>query len=180
MEDTASPTQNAAAKCPVCRTEVDAANVFCNNCGYPRKGTEHEQRMFLLNRNTKKNKLERANKKLWQATNTLFIIGALIGIIALGNCFLSFTSLHGDYGQMISQLPVSFIFVGLGFWCKKHPWPAILCGFSFYILLEILYVALSPHAIFNGIVIKLFVIGFLINGLVAALETEKLKKEMNL
>jgi hypothetical protein len=179
METTTSTAQNAAAKCPVCRAKVDAQDTFCNNCGYPRKGSEHEQRMFLLKRNTQKNKLERANKKIWQATNTLFIIGALIGILSLGNCFLSLTALRGDYGQLISQLPIAIIFVALGFWCKKRPLPAILCGFTFYLLLQILYTIVSPQTIVNGIVIKLFVIGFLINGIRAVLEAEKIKKEMN-
>jgi len=179
MEDNAPITQNATAKCPVCRTIVDAEDIFCNNCGYPRKGTEHEQRMFLLKWNTKKSKLERANKKLWQATNTLFIIGALIGILALGNCFLGYTALRGDFGQMISQVTLAVTFVALGFWCKIRPLPAILCGISLYLLLQIMYVILSPHTIVNGIVLKLFFIGFLINGIFSALEAEKLKKEMN-
>ena len=178
-EDSASSAQNVAAKCPVCRTEVDAEDVFCNNCGYPRKGTEREQRMFLLKRNTQKTKLQRANKKIWQATNTLFIIGALIGVLALGNCFLSFTTLRGDYGLMISQLSVAICFVALGFWCQKSPLPAILCGFSLYLLLQITYAIINPKTIVNALAIKLFVIGFLVNGIVSALEAEKLKKEMN-
>jgi hypothetical protein len=97
----------------------------------------------------------------------------------LGNCFLSLTALRGDYGQLISQLPIAIIFVALGFWCKKRPLPAILCGFTFYLLLQILYTIVSPQTIVNGIVIKLFVIGFLINGIRAVLEAEKIKKEMN-
>jgi hypothetical protein len=179
MEDTSSTAQNIMSKCPVCRTIIDAEDVFCNNCGYPRKGTEHEQRMFLLKRNTQKSKLERANKKLWQATNTLFIIGAIIGVLALGNCFLGYTALRGNFGQMISQVTLAVTFVALGFWCKKRPLPAILCGFSLYLLLQIMYAILSPNTIINGIVPKLFFIGFLINGIISALEAEKLKKEMN-
>ena len=179
MEETASTAQNAAAKCPVCRATVDAGDVFCNTCGYPRKGTEHEQRMFLLKRNTQKTKLESANKKIRQATNTLFIIGALIGVLALGNYFLSLTVLRGDFGQMISQLPIAIVFVALGFWSKRQPLSAILCGFSFYLLLQILYTILSPGTIFNGLAIKLFVIGFLINGIRSVWEAERLKKEMN-
>ena len=135
--------------------------------------------MFLLKRNTQKSKLERANKKLWQATNTLFIIGALIGILALGNCFLSFTTLRGDYGLMISQVSLAITFVALGFWCKKRPLPAILCGFSLYLLLQIVYLILGPKTIVNGLAFKIFFIGFLINGIRAALEAEKLKKELN-
>ncbi len=178
-EESASSAQNVKAKCPVCRTEVDAEDVFCNSCGYPRKGTEREQRMFLLKRNTQKTNLQRANKKIWQATNTLFIIGALIGVLALGNCFLGFTILRGDYGQMIPQLSVSICFVALGFWCRKSPLAAILCGFSLYLLLQIANAIISPKTIINAIAIKLFVIGFLINGIVAVLEAEKLKREMN-
>jgi hypothetical protein len=180
MEDIASTAQNVAAKCPVCRTIVVDEDVFCNNCGYPRKGTEDDQRVFLRKRNTQKNNLARANKKIWQATNTLFIIGALISIVALGNCFLSFTAFRGNYGQMISQLTVGLIFVGLAFWCKKRPLPAIFSGFSLYLSMQILYVFISPHTIINGIVLKLFVIGFLINGIRSVLEAEKLKKEMNI
>ena len=179
MEDAASTAQNASAKCPVCRTIVDADDVFCSNCGYPRKGTEREQRMFLLKRNTQKNKLARANKKIWQATNTLFIEGALIAILAIGNCFLSFTAMRGDYPLMLCQLPVAISFVVLGFWCKKRPLPAVLCGFSFYLLLQILSAVISPQTITNWIVLKLFIIGFLINGIVAAVEAEKVKKELN-
>lgn len=178
MEDTTSTIP--LAKCPVCRKEVAQEDVFCNNCGYPRKGSEQEQRKFLLKRNTQKSQLESADKKLWQATNTLFIVGALIGVLALGNCFLSFTPLRGNYSQLISQLALSFTFIGLGFWCKKKPFPAILSGFSLYLLVQILYSITDPAFIFNWIVLKLFIIGFLANGIRAVLVAEKVKKEMNM
>ena len=122
MEDPALTNQNATAKCPVCRIKVNAEDVFCNNCCYPRKGTEREQRLFLLKRNTQKSKLARANKKNLAGNQHLIYRGRPHRRYwPLGNCFLSFTALRGDYGQLICQLPVAITFVALGFWCKKRP-----------------------------------------------------------
>jgi len=179
MEDTPA---NAATRvvCPMCRLEVDADDAFCNHCGFPRKGTEQQQRLFWLKRDTKKKRLAEADKKIRQASNTLFVVGAITFFFSLGVYLWGYYGSYiGDLPQFLSNALLGLVFVALGFWCKAKPLPAILSGLSLYLLWQVINLVVSPSTFLHAYVYKLFVIGFLIVGLRAVFEGEKLKKELN-
>ncbi len=179
MEETAAKVATHIG-CPICRLEVDADEAFCNHCGFPLKGTEQQQRVFWLKRDTKKKRLAEADKKIRQASNTLFVVGGITFFFSLGIYLWGYYgSYNGDVSLFLSGAILGLIFVALGFWCKVKPLPAILCGLSLYLLWQVINLVVSPSTFLNAYVYKLFVIGFLIVGLRAVFEGEKVKKELN-
>jgi len=180
MEESVTKPGIQTIKCPVCKHSVNAEDEFCTNCGYPRRGTEHEQRIFLLKRNTKKNRSEEANKMLRQASNTLLVIGSLMAVMAIGTYLWGINgALQGDLGTFISNLILGLAFIGLGLWCLKRPLPAIVCGLSLFILVLIANAMVAPSAIFHWLILKVAVILLLSNGIRGALNGEKMKKQLD-
>ena len=166
--------------CPACRKDVEPDDAFCNNCGYPRKGSEQERRVFLLKRKTKNKKLDAANKGIRQATNTLFIVGGLNILFSWGVYAWGLAGRYqGDRPRLISDQILGVIFVALGFWYIKRPLAAILAGASWYLLLQIFYLITSPGAFLRIIVYRLFVMGYLIVGLRSVIKADRLKKKLN-
>ncbi|HZY37966.1 MAG TPA: zinc ribbon domain-containing protein [Mucilaginibacter sp.] len=45
--DNQPPISHLSAVCPACGAGVHRTDEFCDNCHYPLKGTEHEQRSFM-------------------------------------------------------------------------------------------------------------------------------------
>src|SRR4051812_2224030 len=113
MEDNLS-VQPADVFCASCYTKVNDTDGFCDNCGYPLKGTEAEQQAFTNNKMVKEIDLEDYKAKIANAGNKLFWIAAFF---ALGGFILFATSKDDqetNVNGLIVCLVISFIFVALG------------------------------------------------------------------
>jgi hypothetical protein len=166
--------------CPVCKNPIDAEGYYCSSCGYPRLGTEHERRVFILKRKTLMSRLEEANKMLRQASNTMLIIGGIITVFAVGTYLWGANGVdQGDLGSALSRLSLGLAFLALGIWCLKRPLPAIISGFSLFFIAMLVNAFLSPATIFHFIIAKVAIVIFMANGLRAVFSAEKLKKELN-
>ena len=180
MEPTTANPSQPRLHCPLCKQALEADDFFCIHCAYPRKGSEHEQRVFILKRRTKQSNLDEANKKLRQASNTLLVIGGFITVLAIGTYLWGYGgAFKGDAGEGIGRLTLGLIFIALGIWCLKRPLSAIICGFSLFLLLLTYNAVASPNTLFSFLIIKVAIILFLANGIRAAFDGEKLKKELN-
>jgi hypothetical protein len=180
MEQTTPNTTQPNLRCPLCKQTLETDDFFCIHCGYPRKGSEHEQRIFILKRRTKQSNLDEANKKLRQASNTLLIIGGIMTVFAVGVYLWGFRGAYiGDVGGALSRLIPGLIFIALGIWCLKRPLPAIICGFSLFLLFQIVNAVVAPVTILQFLIAKVAIILFLANGIRAAFDGEKLKRELN-
>jgi hypothetical protein len=179
MEEITSVTTPALTLCNACYKHVNEADAFCDNCGYPLKGTEKEQDYFIAVRNAKEIDLDAANKAIKRAGNTLYWIA---GATVLMGVIFYFT-IHDEASKidlLIVNLILAGIYVGLGAWSRKKPLAAIISGFALYLIVFLLNAITNPTTIASGIIVKILFIGYFIKGIKSAIDAEKIKKELNI
>ncbi len=117
--------------------------------------------------------LEGYDKNIRQARNILFFLAALQMLLAI---YLLYTS-QGNAGWVSFAITtiVAVIFFLLGFWTKVKPHTAIISGLVTYILLWIGDSIFDPTYIYKGILVKIFIIIYLIKGLKDAKEAQAIK-----
>jgi hypothetical protein len=117
--------------------------------------------------------LEGYDKNIRQARNILFFLAALQMLLAI---YLLYTS-QGNAGWVSFAITtiVAVIFFLLGFWTKVKPYTAIISGLVTYILLWIGDSIFDPTYIYKGILVKIFIIIYLIKGLKDAKEAQAIK-----
>ena len=77
---------------------------------------------------------------------------------------------------LTSNYILGVILVGLFFWARKRPFPAILTAFCVFLVVNVLAAAVNPAALFQGLLIKVLSLVALIGGLRAAL-AERAERE---
>jgi hypothetical protein len=177
--DTQPTPITAIIYCKSCSAEAAADNQFCTSCGYPLNGSEDEQKKFLMDKSYKELNLDEANKQVKRASHALYYIA---GATLLGSLIVY--GVGKDSSQsgtvLLINVIIALIFAAIGFWCPRKPLAAIITGASFYALIFILNAVSNPLTILSGIIFKIFIVGCFIRGIKAALEAEKLKKELNI
>ncbi|HZY37963.1 MAG TPA: zinc ribbon domain-containing protein [Mucilaginibacter sp.] len=179
MEETATGPQSGAHFCPSCWTPIDADDDFCNKCGCPLKGTEQEQRNFISNRAAKEIDLDEAHGKVHRAGNALFWIGGATFVFSLIG-YVASADEDTKNTLLIINTILSAINVGLGFWARKKPLPAIIAGLSLFVLVFIVNAFADPAYIVKGMLFKIIILVFFITGIRSAIEAEKIKKELHM
>jgi hypothetical protein len=176
MEDTKPVTHEFIPEivCNACFKTVNETDSFCDNCGYPLKGTEKDQENFVSVRNAKEIDLEEANKKIKRAGNVLYWIA---GITIVSGIILYFV--NHELPTFIVNMVLGSINVILGTWSKKKPLSAIISGAALYVIVLILNAIINPLSIATGLIMKIFFISYFIVGIKSAIEAEKIKKELN-
>jgi hypothetical protein len=168
-----------AAECKCCFVKISPADLFCQACGFPLKGTADEQSQFFYTRNYQHMEMDSLKGKIKSAGTTLYI---LAGVFLLYGLILFFFQGSNDNASalLITNAVVAIIFLLLGYWSEKKPLAAIISGMTLYILVQLLAAIDDPLSILKGIIFKVIVISYLIKGLLSALEAEKIKKQYNL
>ena len=179
MDDQSLETIPAQLHCQACSADIKEEDFFCQHCGFPIKAPAEERDAFINNRNYHAFELAEMQKKIRNASTSIFVIGGFVGVVSL---VLFFTSSDNKEGLVLTlvNFVVACIFLGLGFWCKKQPVAAIISALSLYIILWIVAIINNPTSIISGIIIKIVIIGYLIKGLNSAFEAQKIKKVHNL
>ncbi|MBW4889504.1 hypothetical protein KXQ82_07250 [Mucilaginibacter sp. HMF5004] len=179
MNDDLSIQTNEAALCGACYHTINDADAFCDSCGYPVKGTLEQQQAFVDNKMVKEIDLEDYNAKIKNAGNKLFWVA---GIFAISGFALYATGNNAEEktNTLIGCLIISLIFVALGAWSRKKPLAALISGAALYGIVLILGAIENPLSIISGIIWKVIIIGAFIKGIKAAIEADKLKKELNI
>ena len=165
--------------CRCCAAMVSEADTYCGSCGFPLKASEGDQQQFIYDRDHKQNELYYMEKKVRNASKTLYWTALLF--IVMGFLYLI---VYPDTGLgtavMIQQVILAAIYVGLGFWSKKKPVAAIITGLVIFALYQIILIMEDPTNIVRGIIVKVVIVVYLIKGLTGALSAEKMRKQYNL
>lgn len=172
---TVQPTE----RCSICYKDISADDTFCQNCGYPIKGTEQEQKDFRLNHDFRKIDMLHFNDKVRKAGNVLYYLSGIFVVSGIIFYFLKKDS-PDAFAVLITNLIVAIVFLALGGYSRKKPLACIISGLCLYAILLILDAIADPMSIVRGIFLKIVVIGLLIKGLKSAIEIERIKKENNL
>ncbi|MGZ3776027.1 MAG: hypothetical protein ACXVI9_00065 [Mucilaginibacter sp.] len=179
MDAQLTPITEETVYCKSCAAQATANDQFCNSCGYPLKGAEQEQKKFLMDKSYKELNLDEANKQVKRASYALYYIA---GATLLSGLILYGVNKGGSQNGtvLLVNTIIAVIFAAIGIWCPRKPLAAIITGASFYALIVILNAVSNPLTILSGIIFKIFIVGCFIRGIKAALEADKLKKELNI
>ncbi|MBV8390129.1 MAG: zinc ribbon domain-containing protein [Mucilaginibacter sp.] len=176
---TTTTTTNQITNCASCFNQINQDDAFCTSCGYPLKGSEEEQKNFIMEKNTKEIYLEEENRQIKKSGYALYYIAAatfLSGLILYG------TSKNPEIKStlLLVNTVLAVIYAALGFWSKWKPLAAIISGSALYALVFILNAVTSPLTIFSGIILKIFIVVNFVRGIQSAIRADKLRKDLNI
>ncbi len=161
--------------CYYCKsTGLTEADKFCPNCAFPQRGSQTIMKRFIWNINNKHTLLADQKKAINKARNMLFGLSIL---------FILFSILLGAITEfnlvvLITNFVVAGIYLGLGLWSRKNPFPAILTGFFLYITLLVSNAVIDTITIFQGLLMKGFVIAGFVYGYKGVKDSAILEKEL--
>jgi hypothetical protein len=150
--------------------DLNAEEMFCPNCGFPQKGTQEEQRKFILEYRLKHSAIREGKKNITRARNYLFFVAFLN--------FMTF-AFAGSIGIIIGLI-LAGIYVGLALWSIKKPFPALLTGLITYVTLLIFFGILDPINLLAGVFWKIAIIVALVYAIYSVKDIEKLEKEVKI
>lgn len=164
--------------CACCAHRFEITDAFCNHCGFPLQGTKPEQDHYIANRITKEVNLIDLNRKIVAASNSLYWI---VGIITVSSIISYFTIEPAyQFSFLITAVILVGSFLSFAVWSKTKPTTALISGLALYVIVQLLNFIGQPSSLFSGIVFKAMIVGYLIKGVIAVLEVEKIKKELNI
>ncbi|HXB44283.1 MAG TPA: hypothetical protein VNV85_09520 [Puia sp.] len=120
------------------------------------------------------------DKHVKNARNAIFVVA--ITQLLFGLLVTLSTSKHMD--SMILEIRlgvivlISTIFFVLGLWTKKKPYTAILSALIFYGILILNDTIYEPMSLFKGIIVKIFIIIYLVRGLRDARDAQRWKEAL--
>ena len=154
--------------CYVCKTPMNADEVYCPECGYPEKGTDKEKAQFHARNAMQKNQHMDADQKIKSARNVLYVIAGIILVFG----FISFFS-DQDVAVLVTNVILGAIYLVLGSWTSKKPMVAILLGLLLYLTTIIISAIFDPSTIIRGVIFKILIIAYLAKGLYSASSIKK-------
>ena len=152
-------------------TELDK---FCPNCAFPQRGSQANMKKFIWNINNKHVLLADQKKAIRKARNLLFGLSILFVLISI------LQGVTSEFNLIIlaSNFVLAGIYLGLGLWSRKNPFPARLTGFFFYITLIVINAIIEPTSIFQGLLVKGFIIAGSVYGYKGVKDSAILEKEL--
>lgn len=178
-EEPVLAADNQTVRCKSCSEIVGTDDQFCQSCGFPLKGTESEQSIFTYRRQFKQIELNELNKKINTAGTTLYVLAGFSLLFAVGYFFINPGS-NSASAVLVTYGIVAIIFLLLGYWSKQKPVAAIVSGTVLYVLIQVMGIIQNPSSILSGLLIKIFVIIYLLKGMQSAFEAEKIRKQHNI
>jgi hypothetical protein len=161
--------------CYFCKsTGLTENDKFCPNCAFPQRGTQADMQKYLALFKNKELILEEQKTAINKARNILFALAGLNLLFAI----LFGLVINNDFPALIIQFIVSMAYLALGFWCMKKPFPAILSGFFVYVVLQVMNAVYDPTTLYKGILWKVIIISAFVYGYKAALQSDKLEKDL--
>lgn len=152
--------------CKCCKTTVTENDSFCPNCGFPLKGTIEEQGEFIGKFLTKKNEEQEWKRQVNNARTTLAVVGVLM--IVTGGFYGLMNRNSGGEIIFVVNLIIGLIYFFLSWWSNKNPFGAILTGLIIFISIYLLQAFINPSSLIEGVIIKVVVVTYMINGVVSA------------
>lgn len=130
-----------------------------------------------------KGELEEAESKIKNASVTLYVIAIFTLILAIvsGIREKELLQIYPFAYHLMNGINAFLIIVFLicGWFAKKYPMASLLTGLLVYLGIHILNAVLDPTTLAQGIIFKIIIISFLVNGVVSASRVEKIRKKLN-
>lgn len=166
-------------ECTSCFGKVMEADQFCQSCGFPLKGSEEEQRQFTYNRQYQQMEINGLAQKVKSARNALFVTAGLFLLNGLAY-FAFHPGENTASAVLITYGVLAVIFLLLAWWAEKKPLASLISGMVLYVLIFLMDVIADPRNLYQGVLIRIIVVVYLVKGLMSAMEAEKIRKQYNL
>jgi len=161
--------------CHYCNsTGLKAEDHFCYSCGFPQGGTQEEMKLFIWKIKNKEQLLIDKKKSVKKATNILYILAGLNLVIGI----IMGLIVEVNIPVLIACIVSGAIYLALGLWSMKQPFPAILSGFFIYIVFILINAVADPHTIYQGIFWKVIIISSFIYGYKGVMDAKKIEAEL--
>lgn len=159
--------------CHYCKSSpLPETSVFCPSCGFPQRGTELDQKRFMIGRNKMGKNVNETEASIGIARIVLYGLGILNGGLAIW--FFKMDQHPGGFTQAV----IAAVYIGLGLWAAKKPFPALLTGLVVYGTFMFVSAIINPGTIFSGIFLKFLIFSSLIFGMRAVKKAENMRKQM--
>ena len=155
--------------CSFCNEIMADDQKFCTACGYPERGTQKEQSKFHADRILEMRDSSTAKDRVRKARNILYIMSGLSVFWGI----VTFLINDGDIGSLVVYGILAVIYLVLAFWSQQKPLVAMILALLVYLTLIVLNAIFDASSIYRGIIFKIIIIIFLVNGLNSALHLRK-------
>lgn len=152
---------------------------YCTSCGFPVGGSELEQQEFRRHLAFKEMRLSDLEESIKRARLGLYILAGSTILGAIVTVALAGLDEAVVVTLVLLNLFLAAVYLVLAYWTRSKPFIAVLIGAILFGVVAIANAIEEPESIIKGIIIKVIVIVFLVRGLSAASEAEKIKKELN-
>jgi hypothetical protein len=175
IQPAAVPT--ISSTCEYCKKIVSEEDIYCQECGFPVKGTAEEKQDFHYKIGFKQIQLQDTSNGIRKGRNSLFVVAGVFTIFSLIIYFSSDRSAE-SLPIVITNLVLAAVFLLLGFWSVQKPVAALISGLSLYVAVQLLNGIVDGTSFFKGIIFKVFIVIYLIRALQSAFEAQKISKEL--
>ncbi len=155
----------AIDNCSQCSAALNNNQKFCVSCGFPEKGTEREKSMYHAKIVMDKRLTHDSKKRIKSARNSLFVVSGISLVTGLYYYFVL-----DDLASLIASGILALVYLFLGYWSQQKPLVALLLGLMVFLLVIVLNGILDPSTLYKGILIRLFIIVFLVKGIHSAMQ----------
>ena len=157
--------------CSNCESEMKGDNIFCTQCGFPEKGNEEQRSRFHARRVLDTRRTDEALKHIKSGRNSLFVIAAIAFLFGLVYFFSK-----QDTATFVTSTILAIFYILLGFWSQKKPLMAFLLAGLLFLTTLVTNALIDSSTIYQGIILKIFIIFYLYRGVNSALELRNLRK----
>jgi hypothetical protein len=145
--------------CPKCQTKNHGQASFCESCGKSlaslREADDGIEKMLL----------KEARKGVWAL--------GIVAVLQAGAALI--------FGPDMWPLwVIAGVFALLALWAMKAPLIASVIGLGVFVSLHLVEAVADPHTIYKGIILKIVVIGLLVNAIRSGLTHRKFRQERGL
>jgi hypothetical protein len=164
--------------CNHCTNHVSESDTFCQQCGYPVRGTEEQVNEFNYKVGYKQMQLNDSHTGVRKGRNSLYVVAGIFAVYGLVYYFMN-EQAENAAALLLTNIMLSVVFLLLGFWSMKKPIAALISGLALFVAIHLLNLIVEPATIFQGIIMKVLVIIYLVRALRSAFEAEKISKDLN-
>ena len=167
----------ASAECEYCKTQVNDVDAFCQQCGFPVQGTEEERNQFHYRIGYKQIQLNEKHDGIRKGRNSLYWVAGVFTVYSIVFYFMNESSQEMP-AVVTTNLVLAAIFLLLGLWSVHKPVAALVSGLSLYVAVQLLNFIVEPVTLFQGVIMKVFIIIYLVRALQSAFEAKKITRAL--
>jgi len=124
MDDALTTLKNSPFTCPWCKEQISPRDENCSKCGYPLKGTEHDQERFRIQREIYLQAKYAKRRKVYGGIFVLFLLMGICFICGIVGFFARDNYSVTWLPKVIVFLSAAVVLLPVSLFSRKKP---VLC-----------------------------------------------------